>query len=220
MTKTRGIVSDEEKWRGRKLLQEHFPKYDWTEHELDFEAHFVSASWLTAGSLVEAIDRKRVLERLDKIESLTNQLWTEYHALPLTVRGHQTEDLWRRIMEITYDLTGKTPVVHADMKFQSTFDRGMPRKKGILALMRERAASFFKMHHNQRENEFPQKVQLVQHANDLWVRYARKKPPLKPSNGSYYKFIAAMIEIAGKEWSVDKTVEAYRKHLEHKDTDG
>ena len=202
MTKTKGLVSDEEKRQGRTLLQKHFPKYDWTERELDFQAHFVSASWLTAGSLVEAIDRKQVLERLEKIESLTNELWKEYHALPLKIRGHETENLWQRIMDVKYDLTGKTPFVTPDRVLQSVYDRGMPRKKGILALMRERAASFFNMHHNQRENEFARKVQLVQNANDLWVRYAGKKPPLKPSSATaYYNFIASMIEVAGNRTS-------------------
>ena len=220
MTKTKGLVSTEEMQKGRKLLLKHFPSYQWKERELSHEAHFISKSWLTAGSLVDAIDQKQVLERLDKIERLTNELWKEYHALPLRVRGHKTDDLWRRIMDITYDLTGKTPLVSSVKDDQALYDRLMPRKKGILGLMRERATSFFKMHHNQRENEFARKVQLVQHANDLWVRYAGKKPPLKPSDGSYYKFIEAMIEVAGKKWGVDKTVEAHRKYLEHKDTDG
>ena len=221
MTKTKGLVSTEEMQQARKLLLEHFPKYPWKESELDFQSRFISRSWLTAGSLVDAIDQKRVLERLDKIESLTNELWKEYHALPLRVRGHKTDDLWRRIMDITYDLTGKTPLVSFVKDEQALYDRLMPRKKGIVALMRERAASFFNMHHNQRENEFSRKVRLVQNANDLWVRYAGKKPPLKPSRGTaYYDFVADLIEVAGKDWGVDKTVEQYRKYLEHRDADG
>lgn len=218
MTKSQSVVSTEEKVKAQSLLSKHFPNYDWTDREHEFDADFVSKAWLTAGSLVEAVDKKTVERRLKNIECLINELWREFHALPLKVRGHESEDLWRRIMSINHDLTGQTPFVSTSNDVQSVYDSAMPRKKGFIRVMQERVNAFFAMHHNARDAEFAAKVQLSRNAADLWNKYKNQNPPIKPAHGtSYYNFVADLIQFAEKDWSVDATVRAYRSFIE--DTD-
>lgn len=217
MREQESIAPTQESKAARDLLLAHFPKYEWTEKELESEAFFLTSSWLIAGDLVEAIDKKNVQERLDKIERLTNELWKEYHALPLKIRSDRI-DLWRRLMRIKYDLTGKTPFVSSSKLFQSPYEFAMPRKKGLLSTIRERVDDFFSMHQTQRDAEFSNKVRLCEIAVELWLKFERKKAPLKASQGTrYHNFIADLIDFSGKQWSVDRTMNAYR--VFHKNDD-
>lgn len=204
----------QESQTAKDLLIEHFPEVEWTEGQLDFYCNFLSPSWLTAGSLVEAVEAKVVNKRLDNIERLAANLWTEYHKLPLQMRakrlGDEEHDLWRRLMKVTYDITGKTPfVVHG--AGQEIVARAMPRKMGALRRMRERASNFFPMHHNQRQCEFSSKVHLVTHCRELWLDLKGEDAPVAPSAGApFYNFVGDVIMQAGKEWSVDVTLRKHR----------
>lgn len=205
---------DEQVNAARDLLREHFPEVDWTERRLSFHAHFLTKSWLNAGSLVPAVEEKKELERLDRIESLIKDLWTEYHKLPLAVRSHlpgddDERDIWQRIMRLNYDLTGKTPFVSTGA-IQEAVARRMPRKQSAIAKKRARVSNFFKVHHTQREAEISKKIHLAAYCYDLWLELKGKAAPKVPSEGSaFYKFVSDVIQMAGKDWNVEVTLRKY-----------
>lgn len=186
------------------FLKKHFPEIEWTEEEIEFRATFLTPEWLTTGVFTGAIDKSNVEERLDRIEKLIRNLDSEYRKLPLQVRKHlevgARGSLQQQIQYIHYDLTGEIPSFGSEV-MRNVYSELMPRKKGAIAQMRDRVEGLFSMHHTQRDNEFMQKVQLVDCGRRLWKELKEQEPPLVPSDGTaFHALIADLIVMAGKDW--------------------
>ena len=166
-----------------EMLREHFP--DASESKIEWHAFFLGTSFATA-NLVGAIDRKAAIRRIESVEAMARRLSAEYQALPLVVKPRKS-DLSMRLSRVLDDL-------------QAATDQ-----------MRRNAEAAFPMHHNQRDAEFPAKVQLVQTARECWEDLSGETLPRYPGEAHPFRaFVEALIELHGREWGVDNTLRAWR----------
>ena len=191
----------------KALLRKHFPGTP--ESLLDFHSEFLEMRFPLAGGIIPAAQQKVELERVERIKDLINKLWKEFHALPLTARRIAPDNLWMRLLVLTYDMTGKSPI--------SRYDKIYKTKLGALDEIRGELNDHFSMHHTQRDAEFPAKVQLVTWARETWQSCKGKSAPRYANTANpFFKFVEDIILFLSKDWGTEKTLAAWRKFSDSK----
>jgi len=202
----------EDQRKAKQIVEKHFS--DCPRALVGDDYMFLTPRWLLNTSFIKIIpyqaknEGKSIHDRVDRIERLIRDLLTEYQQIPFQVSMGNSAEM--ALFRLYHDFTGETP---KDIRFADG-EPWFPRKLGHLAALRDRLAKkTHLMHHNQRDDEFAEKVNLIRAARDYWHKWKGTEAPLQASKGKYVAFVHDLIELCEKEWSVEASMRAYRNYV-------
>jgi hypothetical protein len=202
----------EDQRKAKQIVEKHFS--DCPRALVGEDYMFLTPKWLLNTSFISIIphqaknEGKNIHDRVDRIERLIRDLLTEYQQIPFQARMDGNAG-WS-ILRLYHDFIGEAPRDIRTVDGEPLF----PRKQGYLAAYRDRLSEkTHLMHHNQRDDEFAEKVNLIRAARDYWHKWRGTEAPLQASKGKYVAFVHDLIQLCEKEWSVEASMRAYRNYV-------
>ena len=163
------------------------------------------------------------LKRLTRIEKASQTIWNEFNQLPPTLQSaavmgvelpceENVVPLVSTMRRLVYEITGRDPWAIAELGPEI---QKWPEKLGAIDRAKEALTSLSSESSQQRRHAAGRKAQFAQIAKSIWEECAGRTAPKAPSpskeRGSFYAFLADLIALAGKDWSVKRVMTAYRK---------
>lgn len=206
------ILEPGEDWRD--TLSEFFPTASLDDHLLQF----LCPNVLVAGTVEETIVGEEAQDAVEQFSKSMHDALEAYKKIPLQVRSGKNDELPRILQRAEYLLTGKDPETGY---YEADPARPWPEGNRELDRMVKAASDLPSVSPKAEQHRAREKARLVEVGRRLW-HYLKghgkyddpadtiRAPRHAAEHQPFYWFIKVLIRWAGKDWSVERTMKAWR----------